>query len=272
MPSSGSKKTAKTAQKGAAKPAAEPSAKASQPKSILKNKKAVDEPSSEDDDEDEDAESNGEDADIDGDEDSDAEAPASDAHTTDYESDYADLKTKKRKRKTNEGEANIFASALTNLADTATAAKNLEILPQANKSLKKHRLQLKAQKVLRDEAKHKEDIGRVRDVVSGWAMPSTVIKKVDGEDLQNAEGDVDSGAGKEKRLRKVAQKGVVRLFNAILAAQKAESGAKVVDKEKDKGLGKQRLEAPANFPSQNKKKPAKDTVAKNAFMDAIRKG
>ena len=256
-----------------------------QPKSILKNnkEKAVEEPSSEDDEEEGDEEEELSDDNDDGDISDDADAEdsnGSSAHSDDSDT-YADLKPKKRKRKTNETEANAFAAALTNLADSSTAAsKNLEILPQANKSLKKHRLQLKAQKVLRDEAKHKEDIGRVRDVVAGWAVPSTAVKTVDGVEVSKEDGDggdkeavIDAGAGKEKRLRKVAQKGVVRLFNAILAAQKAETGAKSTDKEKDKGLGKQRLEAPANFPSQQpKKKDTKNVVAKQAFMDAIRKG
>ncbi|TIB32515.1 hypothetical protein E3P86_03131 [Wallemia ichthyophaga] len=276
MPSSSAtKKTAKkTAKSDQSMAPSKPPSKApkTQPKSILKKKEAVQEPSSEDGESDEgDVEGDSE-SDLDSDVDADSDASASSASS----GSYTTLKPKKRKRKNNETEANTFASALTNLADTsATSAKNLEILPQANKSLKKHRMQLKAQKVLRDEAKHKEDIGRVRDVVSGWAVPSTVIKGGEGvADADNAvNAHVDSGADKEKRLRKVAQKGVVRLFNAILAAQKAESGAKVVDKEKDRGLGKQRLEAPANFPSQNKKQAKNtDTVAKNAFMDAIRKG
>ncbi|TIC16418.1 hypothetical protein E3Q13_02964 [Wallemia mellicola] len=229
---------------------------AAEPKSILKNKKSdeVEEPSSEDDDEGEEGDEEVE---------SDDENDSDEAPTTDYESDYNGLQKKPKKRKRNEGEA--FAEALSNLAEADS--KKLEILPAANKSLKKHKLTLKAQKVLRDEAKSDQDIGRLRDVVSGWAVPSAKKDKLDDESAL-----VDAGAEKEKRLRKVAQKGVVKLFNAILAAQKAESGAKVSEKEKDKGIGRARLEAPANFPRENKGKKNNDNVAKNAFMDAIRKG
>ena len=188
---------------------------------------------------------------------------------SEYESDYNNLKkSNNNKRKRTQSD---FGEALRNLTENKDS--KIEILPNANKSLKKHKLSLKAQKALRDEKKNNEDLGRVKDVVAGWAVPSEIRDEFEVKDVNRP---VDAGADKEKRLRKIGQKGVVKLFNAILIAQKTEKSTNEELSNKDKGLGKARLPAPSNFPKQkstsNDNKKQASSIAKNAFMDAIRKG
>lgn len=94
------------------------------------------------------------------------------------------------------------------LARSASASANLAEQAEA-------RLTAKAKRKLRDEKRTAGEKGRVKDVLG----------------LERE--DVDSGGvvGKEKELRRTAQRGVVKLFNAVRAAQvmgvEAESGQKV---------------------------------------------
>ena len=87
---------------------------------------------------------------------------------------------------------------------------------------------------MKAEKEEKEDKARIRDVVEGWV---------------NEDGS--GGMEFEKGLRKVAQKGVVKLFNAILVASKTAeaNGKSLADKagvkaergrkrEKDNVLGR----------------------------------
>ncbi|MCJ1398862.1 hypothetical protein MMC11_002063 [Xylographa trunciseda] len=80
------------------------------------------------------------------------------------------------------------------------------------------KLESKARRALRDERKSLADQGRVRDVVLGDRVPGTVGADEQGGDV----GDAVTAAGiraQESRLRKTAQRGVVKLFNAVRAAQ-----------------------------------------------------
>ena len=82
------------------------------------------------------------------------------------------------------------------LARSATAAS-------ASASVLNDRLESRARSQLRQDRKSALEKGRVKDVLLGT----------------DADGDVGSMMEEEKRLRKTAQRGVVKLFNAVRQAQ-----------------------------------------------------
>ncbi len=88
------------------------------------------------------------------------------------------------------------------LARSATAA-------EANASIANSKLESKARQKLRSDKKEALEKGRVKDV------------------LGVESGDVGAVMEEEKRLRKIAQRGVVKLFNAVRGAQvRAEEARK----------------------------------------------
>lgn len=97
------------------------------------------------------------------------------------------------------------------LARSATAAL-------ANSELANSRLEAKARQKLREDRKLELEKGRVKDVLLGTdAVGDGVV----------GEGSVGEMVEQERRLRKTAQRGVVKLFNAVRAAQvKGEEAAK----------------------------------------------
>lgn len=97
------------------------------------------------------------------------------------------------------------------LARSATAA-------QANAELAESKLEAKARQKLREDKKLALDKGRVMDVLLGDAG---------GQDGGEVDGQAALIREQEKRLRKTAQRGVVKLFNAVRAAQiKGEEAAR----------------------------------------------
>lgn len=97
------------------------------------------------------------------------------------------------------------------LARSSTAA-------QAHAELTESKLEAKARQKLREDKKLALDKGRVTDVLLGDAG---------GQDGGEVYGQAALIREHEKRLRKTAQRGVVKLFNAVRAAQiKGEEAAK----------------------------------------------
>lgn len=95
------------------------------------------------------------------------------------------------------------------LARSATAAL-------ANAELADSRLEIKARRKLREERKLALEKGRVKDVLLGTDAPGADAGTTAGEAMEL-----------ERRLRKTAQRGVVKLFNAVRAAQvKGEEAAR----------------------------------------------
>ncbi|MCJ1417742.1 hypothetical protein MMC32_004087 [Xylographa parallela] len=114
------------------------------------------------------------------------------------------------------------------LARSATAK-------EAAYALAEGKLETKARKALREEKKNLSDKGRVRDVVLGDRATSSSAG-VGGVDEQgDGEGSGATAAEileQERRLRKTAQRGVVKLFNAVRAAQvKGEEARREARKE-----------------------------------------
>ena len=131
------------------------------------------------------------------------------------------------RKKRNDPDA--FATSLSKILDTklTTAKRQDPVLSRsksasdANKSLADGKLEAAAKAQLRAEKKQALEKGRIKDVL---ALDSP---------------DVDTGKvqEKERRLKKTAQRGVVKLFNAVRAAQvKAEEGMRQARDEGVVGL------------------------------------
>ncbi|AAS54742.1 AGR252Cp [Eremothecium gossypii ATCC 10895] len=147
-----------------------------------------------------------------GSEESAVEESAGSASGTEEESSDDDLPAKKRASmpKHSDG-AEGFSSALTNILSSHLKAydRSNPILARNKKVLRQNeadKLELKAKKALLAEKKQRLAKTRKRDILP-------VAAADDDAELIRATLE------KERRLRKVAQKGVVKLFNAILATQ-----------------------------------------------------
>ncbi|KAF9496116.1 hypothetical protein BDN71DRAFT_1352279, partial [Pleurotus eryngii] len=158
------------------------------------------------------------------------------------------LKTGKRKRRATE--PNKFGDTLQSLLDTdVPSALPLSLKPSISRKHNDEKLELKAKKVLQTERKEQEDKGRIVDVIGGW------------------------GGENERALRKVAQRGVVKLFNLIQQSQASATAA--IEKSKaQRGSGKPTLPAPA---ADTKRKSrgtdaGRRVAVKDDFFDMIRSG
>ncbi|KAG6862397.1 hypothetical protein C0995_011837 [Termitomyces sp. Mi166 len=162
------------------------------------------------------------------------------------------------KRKIRATHASNFAATLQSLLDTdAPSALPLSLKPSIARRKNDEKLENRAKKVLQVERKEKEDRGRIKDVIGGW------------------------GGESERGLRKVAQRGVVKLFNAIQQSQAAATAA-AEESKAARGTGKPTLPAPViNNKIQSKKAKNKDNiigrgkegvVGKEDFFDMIRSG
>lgn len=107
----------------------------------------------------------------------------------------------------------------------------LSLAPHIRRSVQSSRLNQKAARLALEARRKREDRAHVTDVIGGWGAPGQPPKTLTGdsktaqEDLRDddekIQGWLHQGGvqGYEKRLRKAAQRGVVKLFNAIRAAQ-----------------------------------------------------
>ncbi|KAJ7706267.1 Rrp15p-domain-containing protein [Mycena rosella] len=160
------------------------------------------------------------------------------------------------KRKIRASGTSTFGATLQSLLNTdAPSTLPLSLKPSVGRKRNDEKLELRAKKVLQVEKKEKEDKGRIVDVIGGW------------------------GGESERALRKVAQRGVVKLFNVI---QQSQASASVAAEETKaaRGSGKPTLPAPM-IESKTKGKGKKDNVLgrakeaaveKDDFFDMIRSG
>ncbi|KAL9117773.1 MAG: hypothetical protein Q9187_005685 [Circinaria calcarea] len=103
---------------------------------------------------------------------------------------------------------------------------------QASHELAESKLETKARRALRDQKRKESEKGRIKDVLLGDRVSSSIADAA-SKDTGMAAGEDTSGmsaaqiAAQERRLRKTAQRGVVKLFNAVRAAQvKGEEAAR----------------------------------------------
>ncbi|KAJ7786225.1 CTLH/CRA C-terminal to lish motif domain-containing protein [Mycena metata] len=163
-----------------------------------------------------------------------------------------------KKRKIRASGTTTFGATLQSLLSTeAPSALPLSLKPSLGRKRNDEKLELRAKKVLQVERKEKEDKGRIVDVIGGW------------------------GGESERALRKVAQRGVVKLFNVI---QQSQASASVAAEETKaaRGSGKPTLPAPVIADAKSKKGAKKKdnvlgrakeaAVEKDDFFDMIRSG
>ncbi|EED18025.1 DUF1665 domain protein [Talaromyces stipitatus ATCC 10500] len=109
---------------------------------------------------------------------------------------------------------------------------------QVSSELANERLEQRARSKLRAEKKEEQERGRVRDV------------------LGTERGEAGETAEEEKRLRKIAQRGVVKLFNAVRAAQvRGEEAARAEQKKGTVGI--------------EERKKAANEISKQSFLELI---
>lgn len=114
--------------------------------------------------------------------------------------------------------AKILSSKLSTSKRADPVLARSAMAAQANAELAESKLEAKARQKLREDKKLALDKGRVMDVLLGDAV---------GQDGGEVDGQAALIKEQEKRLRKTAQRGVVKLFNAVRAAQiKGEEAAR----------------------------------------------
>ncbi|KAI9765317.1 MAG: hypothetical protein M1840_007516 [Geoglossum simile] len=140
-----------------------------------------------------------------------------------------DSRPQSRKRKRNDPDA--FANSISRILSSklSTSKRTDPILARsktaalASQEMQDARLEARAKHKLREEKKANLDRGRVKDVLGG------------------NDRDISAKVELEKRLRKTAQRGVVKLFNAVRAAQvKGEEAAREARKAGVVGEGRRK--------------------------------
>jgi Rrp15p len=135
----------------------------------------------------------------------------------------------------------VFATSMSKILGSklSTSKRNDPVLSrsitalQASKEITDQELEKKARHKLREERKAMLDKGRVKDVLG--ASTVLIATQVEGEIASSAAETMEI----EKRLRKTAQRGVVKLFNAVRAAQiKGEEAAREARKKGLVGYGR----------------------------------
>ena len=144
--------------------------------------------------------------------------------------------TNKRK-KSKRNDPNAFATSLSKILSTklSTSRRADPVLArsaaahEASKAAVDSALESKARKQLRDQKRRAFEKGRVKDVLIASTNENTGELEISTSEIMET----------ERRLRKVAQRGVVKLFNAVRAAQvKAVEAEKGIRKEGVIGMKK----------------------------------
>lgn len=120
---------------------------------------------------------------------------------------------------------------------------------QAARAAEEHVLEARARRKLREQKKQAKERGRIRDVMVG------AINEKTGEPIMA----VSEILADEKRLKKIATRGVVRMFNAIRQAQVGAAEA-------------ERFNRNEGVIGHTTKKENITDMSKEAFLDLIAKG
>ena len=172
----------------------------------------------------------------------------SDSDATSFTSGTSSNAIKVNKKR---NDPSAFATSISKILDTklSTAKRVDPVLSrsksaaEANKSLADSKLDAKARAQIRHEKRTALEKGRVRDVLG----------------LQTVEADTGKIVEEEKRLKKTAQRGVVKLFNAVRAAQ--VKGEDAMRQARSEGVvGMQKREEKVN------------EMSKQGFLDLISSG
>jgi hypothetical protein len=138
------------------------------------------------------------------------------------------------KAKSKRNDPTAFAASLSKILDTklSTSRRKDPVLAGSaaahatSRAITESALEVKARKQLREAKRVAMEKGRVRNVLAPIpAAPSVAAVTKDGKVIANKGASVSEEITTaqlletERRLRKVAQRGVVKLFNAVRAAQ-----------------------------------------------------
>ena len=165
--------------------------------------------------------------------------------------DHSSKGHKRRKR----DDPDVFARSLSKILNSKLSSSKRadpvlarsKVALAANQELVDVRLEAKARHQMRDEKRAQLDRGRVRDVLG--------VNEGDSK----MEGSAAEVMELERRLKKTAQRGVVKLFNAVRAAQvKGEQAAREANR--------------AGLFSATEKKDRVNEMSKQGFLDLIAGG
>ncbi|GAA5853772.1 hypothetical protein JCM8547_007443 [Rhodosporidiobolus lusitaniae] len=190
-----------------------------------------------------------------------------------------------------------FSASLQHLLSLPSTTSN-PVPKFAPPSAATQKLERRARSVLRETKAQHFERGHVRDVIGGWGarppLPFSQWESKSARDFETARrggklDDDETGAEREKRLRKLAQRGVVRLFNAIGAAQGVTGKDKEIEEqEKRKKLATKigvkdgsttatvsetgKVSRRPNVLGARGKGEALTNLSKASFLDLIRQG
>lgn len=174
----------------------------------------------------------------------------------------------KRSVKSKRNDPDAFANSMSKILAAKVSTKNradpvLARDPSAQEAGRQavdSKLESKARKLLREKKRLAMEKGRVRDVLVATNGTFSNVNPVTGEIVRDTDGETTGQILEtEKRLRKVAQRGVVQLFNAFRTAQvKAVEAEKAAKKEGVLGL--------------DRKKGKVTEMSKKGFLDLIASG
>ncbi|SNX81684.1 uncharacterized protein MEPE_00389 [Melanopsichium pennsylvanicum] len=168
----------------------------------------------------------------------------------------------------------------------------LSLAPHLRRSAQSTTLSARAARIALEQKRRREERCHVKDVIGGWGPPGVLppLEDEDGNVIEifaSAEDEAEklqefaSQGGSqtyERKLRKVAQRGVVKLFNAIRAAQ-TTTEHDLEEVEAKQAAGKVKGAAAAGAPGAPSAKKAglasKDArladLSKSNFLDLIKK-
>ena len=171
------------------------------------------------------------------------DAPDSEASSTDGDSDDEDHPRHKSKRNDPTAFATSLSKILSTKLSTSRRADPLLVrsaeAQEASRKIVDSALETKARRRIREAKRLAMEKGRVRDVLVAGSGTEKKLNILTGE-VEEVEEDEKSRETTqhiletERRLRKVAQRGVVKLFNAVRAAQVKASEAE--NKARNEGV------------------------------------
>ncbi|RKF65269.1 putative ribosomal rna-processing protein 15 [Erysiphe neolycopersici] len=188
---------------------------------------------------------------------SDLDSDASDASS----STHSQKSSTKRKRKRNDPD--IFATSMSKILGSklTSSKRNDPVLARSaqaqyiSKQATDAKLESLARRKIRADKKEALKKGRIVDVLGA----STVSENLKMSNQEMTYKSCQEVVEKEKKLKKIAQRGVIRLFNAVRAAQiKGEEAAR---EAKAKGVV-----------SQRSKEEKINEMSKKGFLELISKG
>ena len=172
-----------------------------------------------------------EDGDEEEEEDNQSEESSNDDDSDNDEDDDDEFPRRKRsKRSRHDDGSAAFSSAVSSILSSHLKAYDREdpIMARNKKVIREKessKLEYRAKKALLAEKRKLMEKARKKDILPLSTSTST--------STSTSEGEIGKLLAKEARLRRIAQKGVVKLFNAILATQVKVTGREVTESLSD---------------------------------------